>query len=198
MSQSEGSSFYTTVDVETKLVSVYTPLIYGSLLILSLIIFGSQYRKKQIKELSELKSIFDENEARDLYYELKSKREEDNIHEKVIKAALLNRGAEAVRRSIKLKELSTQIEIIYKNGGIGDDYWKRFQNEVKLVDLEFKETLQEAEMLQPGWVQLFVALSKEICFNQALSRRYDSIARRTETCIKEWNLKLDDNGRLIE
>lgn len=184
--------------IETKSVSVYTPLIYVAVLILSLIIFGSQYRKKQIKELSQLKSIFDENEARDIYLDLKEKCEEENIHEKVMKAALLNRGAEAVRRSIKLKELGPQIEIIYKNGGIGEDYWKRFQNEIKLADLEFKETIQEAETLQPGWVQLFVGLSKEICFNQALSRRYNSIAKRTETCIKQWDLELDENGKLID
>ncbi|CCE61206.1 hypothetical protein TPHA_0A01220 [Tetrapisispora phaffii CBS 4417] len=179
-------------------ISVYTPLLYGAVVILSLLVFGSQYRKRQVQELSQLKSIFDENEARDLYFQIKEKQEEEKIHEKVIKAALLNRGAEAVRRSIKMKELGPQIELLYKNGGIGEEYWKRFQNEIKLIDLEFKDTLQEAERLQPGWVQLFVGLAKEICFNQALSRRYESIAKRRETCIEQWGLKIDDEGRLIE
>ncbi|EGA59720.1 Sec66p [Saccharomyces cerevisiae FostersB] len=123
--------------------------------------------------------------------------ENEKIHEKVLKAALLNRGAESVRRSLKLKELAPQINLLYKNGSIGEDYWKRFETEVKLIELEFKDTLQEAERLQPGWVQLFVMVCKEICFNQALSRRYQSILKRKEVCIKEWELKINNDGRLV-
>ena len=55
--------------------------------------------------MAELPSIFDENEARKLYFEVKQMSEEQTVHEKVIKALLLNRGAEAIRRSFKLKEL---------------------------------------------------------------------------------------------
>lgn len=192
-----------------KSVSVYTPLIYCAILIISLVVFGSQYRKRQIKKLTQLKSIFDEHEARDLYLELKSMQEEaletikeggkaNKIHEKVLKAALLNRGAEAIRRSFKLKELAPQVEINYKTGSVGENYWQRYQNEVKLIELEFKETIQEAEALQPGWSQMFVVVAKEICFNQALARRYNSIAKRREVAIEEWDLKLDNEGRLIE
>ncbi|SCW03652.1 LAFE_0G15192g1_1 [Lachancea fermentati] len=186
--------------VEMKSVSFYTPLIYVSVLVISLITFASHYRKKTIKELTELPSIFDESDARDLYFQLKQMKELDNVkvHDKVIKAALLNRGAEAIRRSLKLKESEPQITLLYKNGSVGEDYWKRYQNEVKLVDLEFKETLQEAEMMQPGWAQLFVAVCKEICFNQALKRRYQAELARKEIFTEQWHLKFDDNGKLIE
>ncbi|QLL30872.1 hypothetical protein HG536_0A06870 [Torulaspora globosa] len=194
-----NSTFFEAEEhVETKVVPVYTPLIYGAVLIVYLMIFASQYRKRRIKALTELPSIFDENDARELYFQVKQLGEEQSVHEKVMKAVLLNRGAEAIRRSFKLKELEPQIDILYKNGSIGEEYWQRYQNEVKLTEVEFKEALQEAENLQPGWSQLFVAVCKEICFNQALSRRYNSIFKRKEVCIKEWELKLNDDGRLIQ
>lgn len=194
-----NSTFFDTEEkVETKIVSVYTPLIYGAVLIIYLMIFASQYRKRRIKALTELPSIFDENDARALYFQVKQLSEEQSVHEKVIKALLLNRGAEAVRRSFKLKELEPQVDILYKNGSIGEEYWQRYQNEVKLAEVEFKEALQDAESLQAGWAQIYVALCKEICFNQALSRRYKSIFKRKQVCIKEWELKLNDDGRLIQ
>ena len=68
---------------------------------------------------------------------------------------------------------------------------------IKKIEKVFKDTLQEAERLQPGWVQLFVMVCKEICFNQALSRRYQSILKRKEVCIKEWELKINNDGRLV-
>ncbi|KOH00488.1 Sec63 complex subunit SEC66 [Saccharomyces eubayanus] len=184
--------------VETKVISVYTPLIYVFILVVSLVMFASNYRKKQAKKISEQPSIFDENDAHDLFFQIKEMSENEKVHEKVLKAALLNRGAESVRRSLKLKELAPQINLLYKNGSIGEDYWKRFETEVKLIELEFKDTLQEAERLQPGWAQLFVMVCKEICFNQALSRRYRSILKRKEVCIEEWELKINDDGRLVE
>ncbi|AQZ09936.1 SEC66 (YBR171W) [Zygosaccharomyces parabailii] len=196
--QGNSTFFEAEEQVETKIVSVYTPLIYSAVLILSLVIFGSQYRKRQIMKKAKLPSIFDENDARDIHLTLKQMNEEQPVHEKVLKAALLNRGAEAIRRSFKMKELEPQINILYKNGSIGEDYWQRYQNEVKLIELEFKQTLEEAQELQPGWLQMFVVVTKEICFNQALARRYNSILKRKEVCAEEWELKLDDNGKLIE
>ncbi|CAG62589.1 uncharacterized protein GVI51_M06083 [Nakaseomyces glabratus] len=194
-----NGTFFEEPQVEMKAVSFYTPLLYVSLLVISLFIFASQYRKNKIKKISELPSIFDESDAKDLYMDLLKlqKSGDKKIHEKVLKAGLLNRCAEAIRRSLKLKEMAPQVEILYKNGSIGDDYWQRYQTEVKLVDVEFKECIQESERLQPGWVPTFVPLAREICLNQALSRRYNAIATRREVCIEEWGLKLDKDGKLI-
>lgn len=193
-----NGTFFEEPRVETKAVSVYTPLLYVTILIVSLFIFASQYRKSKIKKISSLPSIFDESDAKDLYMELLSLNSKgQKVHEKVLKAGLLNRGAEAIRRSLKLKELAPQVEILYKNGSIGDDYWQRYQTEVKLVDVEFKECIQEAERLQPGWVPNYVPLAREICLNQALTRRYQAIAKRREVCVEEWGLKLDKDGKLV-
>ncbi|QEU61174.1 Sec66 [Kluyveromyces lactis] len=183
---------------EIKVVSVYTPLIYVSILVISLMIFASKYRRSQVKKLAELPSIFDEHEARDLYFAIAELAETEQLHPKVVKAALLNRGAEAVRRTIKLREVAVQIEILYKNGSVDDKYWQRYQNEMKLVDLELKSCIEEAERLQPDWPQAFVNLCREICFNQALQRRYDSILDRKNIFQKLYQLKLDDNGKLIQ
>lgn len=193
-----GTFYEEQEKIEIKAVSVYTPLVYVSILVISLMIFASKYRKNQVKKLTELPSIFDEHEARDLYYSIQELSETEQIHPKVLKAALLNRGAEAVRRTIKLREVAVQIEILYKNGSVDDKYWQRYQNEMKLVDLELKNCIEEAERLQPEWPQAFVNLCREICFNQALQRRYDSILDRKNVYKKQYQLKLDDNGKLIQ
>lgn len=95
--------------VETKVISVYTPLIYVFILVVYLVMFASNYRKKQAKKISEQPSIFDENDAHDLFFQIKEMSENEKVHEKVLKAALLNRGAESVRRSLKLKELALRL-----------------------------------------------------------------------------------------
>ena len=179
--------------------SFYTPFVYGAILLIALFYFSKYYKKSKIKKLAQLESIFDEQDARDLYFEIKQMKNDGKVkvHDKVLKAALLNRGAENIRRSFKLKELTPQVEILYKNGSIGEDYWKRFQTEIKIVEAELKECIMEAESLQPGWPQLYVTLCQEICFNQALQRRYNSILERKNTCIKEWNLDIDKDGHLI-
>jgi len=163
-------------------VSVYTPFVYLFIVIISLYIFSSRYRKKALLEKSTWPSIFEDDEARELYYEIKALKQdpENKIHDKVLQAALLNRGAEALRRTFKLKESEPQLEILYKMGAMGDEYHERCERETKLTDLEFKECIQEAEMIQQGFAQNFVALSREICFNEALRRRYSSIEIRKQ------------------
>lgn len=179
--------------------SFYTPFLYGAILLICLFFFSKYYKQQRIKQLTQLRSIFDEHDARDLYFEIKEMKEagEVKVHDKVIKAALLNRGAENIRRSFKLKELMPQVENLYKNGSIGDDYWKSFQTETKVTEAEVKDCIVEAEKIQPGWPQAFLQLCQEICFNQALQRRYNSILERKNTCIKEWDLDIDADGHMI-
>lgn len=182
--------------VETIPISFYTPVIYAVILIVSLVLFSKHYKKQRLRQLAEQPDIFDEHDAKELYLELKEMSQTQKIHEKVLKAALLNRGAEGIRRTLKMKELGPQIELMYKSGTVGEDYWERFQAEGKIVEAEFRETIQEAENLQPGWPKIFAALCQEICFNQALSRRYQSILKRKEVCIEEWELNLNSDGTL--
>ena len=182
--------------VETIPISFYTPVLYAVVLVVSLVLFSRHYKQQRLRQLAEQPDIFDEHDAEELYREIKEMSQTQKVHEKVLKAALLNRGAEAIRRTLKLKELGPQIELMYKSGTIGEDYWERFKAETKVVEAEFRDSIQEAEALQPGWPKLFATLCQEICFNQALSRRYHSILARKEVCIKEWDLQLNSDGTL--
>ncbi|KAL6945025.1 hypothetical protein ACO0QE_002468 [Hanseniaspora vineae] len=163
-------------------ISVYTPFIYLAIVIISLYVFSSKYRKRELVKKATLPSIFEDDEPRQLYYEIKALKQdpEHKVHDKVLQAALLNRGAEAIRRTFKLKESQPQLEILFKMGVMGDEYHERCEREMKLTDLEFKECVQEAETMQPGFAQNFVNLSREICFNEALRRRYNSIEIRKQ------------------
>ena len=72
-----------------------------------------------------------------------------------MKAALLRRAAEAIRRSMKLKENEVAFTKLYQNGLIGDDIFKQYEFQIKFQELELKEIVAECESYKKGWVQTF-------------------------------------------
>ena len=62
-----------------------------------------------------------------------------------MKAALLRRAVEAIRRSMKLKENEPVFNKLYQNGLIGDDIFKQYQIQIKFQELELKDIVTECE-----------------------------------------------------
>ncbi|KAK6199529.1 Sec62/63 complex, subunit Sec66 [Scheffersomyces amazonensis] len=166
-------------------ISVWTPLIYTAILLSLFITFSVVYRRNRINKLSKIESIFGENHPKKLYEFLKDP--ENKPHEKVLKAALLRRCVEAVRRTMKLKEHQPIYVKLYQDGLIGDDIYKQFEIELKLQELEFKEIVMECETYKKGWSTTFIPLTQEICFNEALRRRVYSMDDRSESLSELWD-----------
>ncbi|KAH3680900.1 hypothetical protein WICMUC_000043 [Wickerhamomyces mucosus] len=175
-------------------ISVFTPLIYVTVLITALVLFSNFYRKRRFNELYKRQPFFGDNLPKELYFQLKNNNLK--VNEKVLKAALLRRGAESIRRTIKLKEVTPFITSLYQRGSIGDELWERFQTATKLEELEVQEIIRETEQYKKGWVQKFVPLLQEICFNEALRRRYAAIEDRKLDLLDKWEIEVQDDGKL--
>ena len=91
-------------------ISVYTPLIYVAVMATAFVAFSVFYRRHRLRKLIEVEPLFGRNYSLELYILLKDKfynkllPKEGRPPEKVVKAALLRRAVEAIRRSLKLKE----------------------------------------------------------------------------------------------
>ncbi|KAI3406660.2 sec66 [Candida oxycetoniae] len=178
---------------EAVKMSVFTPLIYVGVVLTAFMIFSIWYRKKRVDKFKEVKPIFKENSNALIYQELKSQYTDPNLakdkkpHEKVMKAALLRRAAEAIRRSMKLKENEPIFHKLYQNGLIGDDMFKQLEFQIKFQEIELKDIVVECESYKKGWSQTFFPLAQEICFNEALRRRMNAMDERFENLSQLWD-----------
>lgn len=178
-------------------ISVVTPLIYVAVLLGAFVAFSIFYRRNKIQQLAEIEPIFKDNHPASLYAFLKLQFADPDLpkdqkpHEKVMKAALLRRGVEAIRRSLKLKENETIFNRLYQEGLIGDDVFRQFEFQAKFQEIEIKQIVQECEQYKKGWAQLFFPVAQEICFNEALRRRLNALTERGETLAAVWGYQVD-------
>lgn len=185
-------------------ISVLTPIIYLTLLVGVFITFTFIYKRRRLEKLTAFEPIFPENEAANLYAFLKEQYDSDEVakenkpHEKVLKAALLRRACEAIRRSMKLKENEPVFNKLYQDGLIGDDMLKQFEIEAKFQELELKEIVAECETYKKGWVQTFFPTAQEICFNEALRRRLYALDDRSKTLSQLWDYHVEKSEKLLE
>lgn len=181
-----------TASEQVVKISIWTPLLYVGVLMTSFIVFSILYRRRKAQSLSKIEPIFPENHTHSLYLFLKQQynnpeaTKESRPHEKVMKAALLRRGVEAIRRSLKLKEIEPTFNKLYQEGLIGDEVFKNFQFQAKFQEMDLKDIVQECETYKKGWVNLFFPVAQEICFNEALRRRLASMDERSKTLSIQW------------
>lgn len=173
-------------------ISIFTPLIYVGVMLTCFIAFSVIYRRKKLNKLTKVEPIFPDNHPLNLYLFLKQQYDNPNAtaetkpHSKVMKAALLRRGVEAIRRSLKLKENEPIFNKLYQEGLIGDDIFQNFQIQAKFQEIELKEIVQECETYKKGWVQQFFPVAQEICFNEALRRRLSAMDERSKDLSDLW------------
>jgi len=184
-------------------ISIYTPLIYVAIILGIFITFSIIYRRNRLKKLANIEPIFPENQTAKLYESLKQVASDPNVpkdqkpHDKVLKAALLRRAAEAIRRSMKLKENEPTFNKLYEDGLIGDDIYKQFEVQAKFQELELKEIVAECETFKKGWVQTFFPVAQEICFNEALRRRLNSMDERSKEFAQLWEYYVDQTEKNV-
>ncbi|CUM64757.1 uncharacterized protein PRCAT00002368001 [Priceomyces carsonii] len=178
-------------------ISVFTPIIYVGVMLTAFIFFTIVYRRRKISHLTQVEPIFKENHPAALYNFLKEQYKSPDVgkdskpHEKVMKAALLRRAVESVRRSLKLKENEPVFTKLYLEGLIGDDIFKQFEIEAKLQEYELKDIAQECETYKKGWAPQFFPVAQEICFNEALRRRLNAVDDREKCFAELWEYYVD-------
>lgn len=166
-------------------VSIVTPVVYVTVLLITFVIFSILYRRRELSKLQNMRPVFNENVSKEMYEELKA-QDDPKVNDKVLKAALIRRGGEAIRRMFKLKETEPFVNQLYMKGYIGDDDHERFKIQSKLQELEMNELAQEAESYKKGWAQTFFPVCQESMLNEALRRRVNAFDDRKEKFSKEW------------
>ena len=63
--------------------------------------------------------------------------------ESVLKAALLRRATEDIRRVMALRSQKPALAMLLQRGSVGDDLWQRFQRAEKEMEDEVKDVVAE-------------------------------------------------------
>lgn len=79
----------------------------------------------QIGKAASLKPWFGPHYARDVYLTLLH-QETSKVPDTILKAALLRRATEDIRRIIALRQAKGSLQQLLQRGSIGDDLWTRF------------------------------------------------------------------------
>lgn len=178
-------------------ISLYTPLIYVAVMVTAFIIFSVQYKRHRFRKLVQVESLFGHNYTVDLYLTIKDKfydksvAKDERPPEKAVKAALLKRAVEAIRRSLKLKENEPVFNKLYQDGLIGDDIFKQFELQSKIQQVELNEIVAECQQFSKEWPEKFFPVAQEICFNEALRRRINAMTTRGENLVEMWGYHVD-------
>lgn len=174
-------------------ISIYTPLIYVAVMTTAFVAFSIYYRRRRLSKLIDVEPFFGPNYSLELYSAVKDRYydkqlpKEGRPPEKVVKAALLRRAVEAIRRSLKLKENEPVFNKLYQEGLIGDDLFKQYEFQNKVQQLELKEIVDECQQFSKEWPATFFPVAQEICYNEALRRRLHSMDDRSESLSELWN-----------
>lgn len=185
---------------QTAKISVFTPLVYVGILMTAFIFFLLNHRQRRLRELAKIEPLFPENDCANLYATLKSMSTQDDLpalqrpSKAVLKAALLRRAGEVIKRSIKLKEFEQTFEKLYHDGLIGDDIYKQHDIQSKLQELELQDIVHEATELKADWVNTFFPVAQEICFNEAMRRRFYAMEERARELTQQWELDIKEGN----
>lgn len=104
-----------------------------------------------------LEPWFDSHLQRDIYLSLlhtepEPGEESPAIPDSVLKAALLERAVEDIRRILSLRTAKPALNTLIQKGSIGEDLWQRFQREEKEMEEEVRDVVTEVQILSQGLI----------------------------------------------
>ncbi|KAI9371921.1 Pre protein translocase subunit Sec66-domain-containing protein [Aspergillus egyptiacus] len=181
-------------------ISLAVPFAYLSILIGSLATFSSLYRKRKARKATSLEPWFPPHLQRDIYFSLlhldppatapaKGEKKPPAVPESVLKAALLRRAQEDIRRVMALRSQKQALAMLLQRGSVGDDLWQRFLRAEKEMEGEVRDVVSEANAYVPGWGQTIFQTANEIVNNANLRERIEKQQKKLEEEKEWWNKK---------
>ncbi|KAJ5628318.1 hypothetical protein N7490_010546 [Penicillium lividum] len=172
--------------------SLAVPLAYLGILIGSLATFSSLYRKRKSQKAATLEPWFPAHLQRDIYFSLlhldpsaQKEKKTPAVPESVVKAALLRRATEDIRRVLALRSQKQALSVLLQRGSVGDDLWQRFLRAEKEMEEEVKDVVAEANAYVPNWGQTIFQSANEMIQNdiyrQRMTEQQDKVAEE-----KKW------------
>ncbi|KAI0482775.1 Sec62/63 complex, subunit Sec66 [Xylariaceae sp. FL0804] len=179
--------------------SLALPFAYITLLGGSLYTFSTVYRKRKAVQSASLEPWFPPHLQRNIYLSLLHMEPEPGqekaagaasttkkIPDSVIRAALLRRAVEDIRRIIQIRTSKQALNTLLQRGSVGDDLNQRFLRAEKEIEEELRDVVQEANALAPGWGQSIFQSANEIAANAALRARLEEIEARAPAERQWW------------
>ncbi|KAE8144269.1 Pre protein translocase subunit Sec66-domain-containing protein [Aspergillus avenaceus] len=176
--------------------SLAVPFAYLGVLIGSLATFSSLYRKRKAQKAYSLEPWFPSHLQRDIYFSLlhtdppaTSSKEKKAIAvpESVLKAALLRRAEEDIRRVLALRSQKQALAVLLQRGSVGDDLWQRFQRAEREMEDEVRDVVTEANAYAQGWGQTIFQSANEMMNNTLFRERIAEQQDKLEEERKWWD-----------
>lgn len=172
--------------------SLALPFAYLTVLGGSLYTFSTVYRKRKALQSANLEPWFPPHLQRNIYLSLLHMEPEagqekaPKIPDSVVRAALLRRAVEDIRRIIQIRTSKQALNTLLQRGSVGEDLNQRFQAAEKEIEEELRDVVNEANALAPGWGQVIFQSANEIAANSVLRTRLEEIESRTEADKVWW------------
>ncbi|KAI0898304.1 Sec62/63 complex, subunit Sec66 [Annulohypoxylon nitens] len=176
---------------EVDWLSLALPFAYITVLGGSLYTFSTIYRKRKASQSANLEPWFPPHLQRNIYLTLLHMEPEagqekaPKVPDSVIRAALLRRAVEDIRRIIQIRTSKQALNTLLQRGSVGEDLNQRFTRAEKEIEEELRDVVTEANALAPGWGQTIFQSANEVAANTMLRTKLDEIENRAEA-DKEW------------
>ncbi|PYH99523.1 hypothetical protein BO71DRAFT_394254 [Aspergillus ellipticus CBS 707.79] len=179
-------------------ITLAVPFAYLGVLIGSLATFSSLYRKRKAMKSFTLEPWFPPHVPRDIYFSLMhheppatsgKEKKAPAVPDSVLKAALLRRAIEDIRRVMALRTQKPALAMLLQRGSVGDDLWQRFLRAEKEMEDEVRDVVAEANAYAPGWGQTIFQNANEMLNNAILRERMEKQQAKLEEEKQWWEKK---------
>jgi len=161
----------------------------------SLGIFSSLYRKRKAAKAASLEPWFPPHTARDIYLSLLHLEGSKAVPDSVLKAALVMRAKEDIRRVMALRQSKNSLQMLLQKGCVGDDLWTRFNAADAENEEELPDVVMEANAYREGWGQIIFQTASEMVNHDRIRLRAAQVSADAEEERKWWDEKRARSAR---
>jgi translocation protein SEC66 len=122
------------------------PFAYLGILVGSLAVFSSLYRKNKAAKAANLAPWFPPHLQRNIYLSLlhlEPEAGQPKVPDSILKAALLRRATEDIHRIVQIRNAKQALQVLLQRGSVGDDLWQRFQRAEQEIENELRDVVNE-------------------------------------------------------
>ncbi|MCJ1455239.1 translocation protein S66 [Mycoblastus sanguinarius] len=121
-----------------------------------------------------------------LHLEPQPGQEKANVPDGMLKAALLQRATEDIRRILAIRGQKQPLSQLLQRGSVGDDLWQRFLRAEKEMEEELRDVVTEANALAANWGQTIFQSANEMVQNANIRKRVAEIQEKAKADSRQW------------
>jgi translocation protein SEC66 len=165
--------------------SAVAAIAYLILVLGSLAVFSTIYRRRRALQSSNLEPWFPQHRERDIYLTLLHL--DTPVSPKLLKAALLERAREDISRIYKLRESKTAATLLLQKGSISESTFQQIIAAEADLNAEIADVMAEAKALGgEEWGQNILPQANEYHQKSTILKTIERAKKMAETNKKEW------------